>query len=153
MARFHHIGITVSDSAQAAAFYAAITDGQVIGPLVKSGPGVEAATGHPGAEVVLTFIQVTDGVFIELAEYRGAAAVHIDPDNGHVGAAHPAIVVDDIDAGVARAAALGYRTQSTIQTASAGPLEGCRYVYVLGPDGVRVELLQEPHDGPPPTSP
>lgn len=145
MPRLHHIGITVSDTAAATAFYVAATDGQVTGPLSKSGPAVEAATGYPGVEILLTFIRTDDGVFVELAEYRGAGNPKIDPDNGHVGAAHPAIVVPDIEASLARLATLGYRPLSATMTATAGPIEGYRYVYVLGPDDVRVELLQEPH--------
>ncbi|MCE0509916.1 VOC family protein [Microbacterium sp. KKR3/1] len=145
MPRLHHIGITVSDTATATAFYRTATDGEVIGPLVKSGPAVEAATGYPGVEILLTFIRLADGVFLELAEYRGADTPRIDPDNGHTGAAHPAIVVTDIEASLARLAALGHHPLSPTMTATAGPLEGYRYVYVLGPDEVRVELLQEPH--------
>lgn len=153
MARMHHIGITVSDTTAATAFYTAATGGVVTGPLVKSGPAVDAATGHPGVEVLLTFIQAADGVFIELAEYRGTGAPPIDPDNGRVGAAHPAIVVDDIEATLSALAALGHRPLSQTMTATAGPMEGCRYVYVLGPDDVRVELLQEPHLSATPASP
>ena len=112
---------------------------------MKSGPAVEAATGYPGVEVVLTFVRVHDEVFLELAEYRGANNPRIDPNNGFVGAAHPAIVVDDVEAALARVGDLGYRPLSATMTATAGPLEGYRYVYVLGPDDVRVELLQQPH--------
>lgn len=145
MARLQHVGITVSDTVAATAFYRAATEGAIIGPLAKSGPAVEAATGYPGVEILLTFIRLADGVFLELAEYRGADAPRIDPDNGHIGAAHPAILVPDIEASLARLADLGHRPLSQIMTATAGPLEGYRYVYVLGPDEVRVELLQEPH--------
>lgn len=145
MPRLHHIGITVSDTAAATAFYAAATGGDVIGPLSKSGPAVEAATGYRGVEILLTFIRLDDGVFLELAEYRGADNPRIDPDNGHTGAAHPAVVVPDIEASLARLATLGYEPLSQTMTATAGPLDGYRYVYVRGPDDVRVELLQEPH--------
>ncbi|GAA4487959.1 VOC family protein [Microbacterium panaciterrae] len=145
MTRLHHIGITVSDTERAVDFYTAVGGGTVIGPLVKSGPAVDAATGHPGVEVVLTFVQLDDGILLELAEYRGADAPRNDPDTGHIGAAHPAIVVDDIEAVLGRAASLGYRAQSAVQSATAGPMLSWRYVYLLGPDDVRVELLQMPH--------
>ncbi|MCT1476786.1 VOC family protein [Microbacterium sp. p3-SID336] len=145
MPRLHHIGITVSDTDTATTFYAAATGGEVIGPLAKSGPAVEAAVGHPGAEILLTFVRLDDGVFLELAEYRGVPTPRNDPDTGRIGAAHPAIVVPDIDHSLARLAELGHRPLSAPMTATAGPLEGYRYVYVLGPDDVRVELLQEPH--------
>lgn len=148
MTAFHHIGITVSDTERALAFYAGVTGGTVTGPLVKSGPAVEAATGHAGAEILLSFVRLADGVMLELAEYRGISERRIDPDTGHAGAAHPAIVVDDIEAGVARAAQLGHRALSEVMTATSGPMEGFRYVYVLGPDDVRVELLEAPHGTP-----
>lgn len=145
MARMHHIGITVSDTEAATEFYRTATGGEVTGPLVKSGPAIEAATGYPGVQILLTFIRLADGVCIELAEYRNADTPRLDPNNGFVGAAHPAIVVADIDAVLLQLAAIGYHTLSETMTGGAGPLEGYRYVYVLGPDAVRVELLQEPH--------
>lgn len=145
MSKVHHIGITVSDLASATTFYQTLTGGEAIGPLIKSGPAVEAATGYPGVEIAITFVRAANDVFIELLEYRGADAPRIDPNNGHIGAAHPAIVVDDIDASVAGAADLGYPALSATMTAGTGPLDGYRYVYILGPDDVRVELLQAPH--------
>lgn len=145
MTRLHHIGITVGDTEHAVAFYTAATGGTVIGPFSKSGPAVEAATGYPGVEVIITFVQMPGGVFIELAEYRGANAAPLVPDNGRAGSAHPAIVVEDVNESLSRLAKLGHHPLSDTMTATAGPLEGYRYVYVLGPDAVRVELLQEPH--------
>lgn len=145
MPRLHHMGITVSDMDAAIAFYRALTEGEVIGPLKKSGPSVEAATGYPGIEVLIAFLPLPDGsTVIELAEYRGGSGKSINPDNGHAGAAHPAIVVDDIDATLARLAEKGVSALSAPMVGTAGPLDGYRYVYVLGPDDVRVELLEEP---------
>ncbi len=145
MPRLHHIGITVSDTVAATAFYRAATEGEVIGPLARAGPRSKRRRGIRASRFLLTFIRLADGVFLELAEYRGADAPRIDPDNGHIGAAHPAIVVPDIEASLARLAALGHRPLSQIMTATPGRSEGYRYVYVLGPDEVRVELLQKPH--------
>ncbi|NHF62141.1 VOC family protein [Microcella pacifica] len=146
MARLHHMGITVSDMASAVEFYRELTGGEVIGPLEKSGPAVEAATGYPGIVITLSFVSFDEGsTVIELAEYRNGSGERIQPDTGRAGVAHPAIVVDDIDATLARLAERGVRALSQPMTATAGPLEGYRYVYVLGPDDVRVELLQEPH--------
>ncbi|WP_194420651.1 VOC family protein [Microbacterium abyssi] len=145
MSTIHHIGITVSDLASATTFYRTLSGGEAIGPLIKSGPAVEAATGYPGVEISMTFVRASNDVFIELLEYRGADAPRIDPNNGHIGAAHPAIVVDDIEAAIAQATDLGYPPLSATMVAGTGPLKGYRYVYILGPDEVRVELLQAPH--------
>ncbi|MDQ4213655.1 VOC family protein [Microbacterium sp. ASV81] len=146
MQRLHHIGLTVSDTATALDFYRALTDGDVIGPLVKKGPAVEAAVGHPGVEILLTYLTLPDGdAVIELVEYRGGSGARIVPDNGAAGAAHPALTVNDMAASLARVEALGYRALSAPMTATAGPIDGWRYVYVVGPDDVRVELLEPPH--------
>lgn len=145
MARLHHMGITVSDTDQAIAFYSSLTHGTVTGPLIKQGPAVEAVTGYPGAQILITFIAFDGGdSVIELAEYRGASGARIVPDNGASGSAHPAIVVDDIVGEIARLEGEGYRATSAQQTATSGPMEGYLYAYVIGPDEVRVELLQEP---------
>ena len=145
MPRLHHMGITVSDLDAALAFYRGLAGGDVAGPYDKSGPAVEAATGYPGVVVRQAFLTFPGGdAVLELLEYRGGSGLSIDPDNGSVGAAHPAIVVDDLDAVLARLAAAGTRALSAPMTATTGPLEGHRYVYVLGPDDVRVELLEPP---------
>lgn len=145
MPRIHHIGLTVGDTAAAITFYRALTAGEVIGPLEKRGPGVEAAVGYPGVVILQTFLTLPDGdAVIELVEYRGGSGARIVPDNGSAGAAHVAITVDDMDDALARVATLGHRAMSAPMTATAGPLEGWRYVYVIGPDEVRVELLEPP---------
>lgn len=144
--RLHHMGITVSNIDAAIEFYRGLTAGEVVGPLVKSGPAVEAVTGYPGIEVHLAFLSLPGGdAVIELAEYRGGSGERIDPDNGRAGSAHPAIVVDDMDATLERMRARGVRATADPQTATDGPLKGFRYVYLIGPDEVRVELLEAPH--------
>ncbi len=146
MARLHHMGITVSNTEAATAFYASLTRGTVTGPLVKEGPAVEAVTGYPGAQILLTFIAFDGGdSVIELAEYRGTGDQRIIPNNGKAGSAHPAIVVTDIEAEIARLATEGYAATNAPMVATSGPMEGYRYAYIIGPDEVRVELLEEPH--------
>lgn len=145
MARMHHMGITVSDSVVATEFFQELGPMEVTGPLVKRGPAVDASTGQPGAEIWLTFLRFDGGsTVIELAEYRGIDAEPLRPENNRPGAAHPAIVVDDIDATLRLLSTAGYNPMSEVQVATSGPMEGMRYVYVIGPDELRVELLQEP---------
>ncbi|WP_427004846.1 VOC family protein [Pseudarthrobacter sp. H2] len=140
------MGITVSDMDTAIEFYRELTAGEVIGPLVKSGPAIEAVTGYAGIEVHLAFVSLPGGdTIIELAEYRGGSGESIDPDNGKAGSSHPAIVVDDMDATLERMRARGVHSTSDPKTATDGPLEGYRYVYLIGPDRLRVELLEAPH--------
>lgn len=145
MRRVHHVGITVSDIDAALAFYADLTGGTVSGPLDKSGPAIDAVTGYPGVVVRQAFVTVPDGdTLIELLQYRGGSPVVIDPDNGSVGAVHVAILVHDLDAVLERLAARGVKALSDPITGTAGLMEGHRFLYVLGPDRVRVELVEPP---------
>lgn len=146
MRRVHHVGITVSDIGAALEFYRDLTDGEISGPLDKSGPGVDAVTGYPGVVVRQAFVTVPDGdTLIELLEYRGGSDVAIDPDNGSVGAVHVAIQVHDLDATLERLTARGVTALSAPMTGTTGVMENHRFLYVLGPDRVRVELVEPPH--------
>ena len=138
------MGITVSDTAATIRFFELISPVSVTGPLTKTGPAVEAVTGQAGAEILISFLSFGEGgTVIELAEYRGNALAPIVPDNRRVGACHAAVVVPDIAAAVASVTAAGYRVTAAPQTATSGPMEGMRYTYAVGPDGLIVELLQD----------
>jgi catechol 2,3-dioxygenase-like lactoylglutathione lyase family enzyme len=140
----HHVGITVSDMTRSLAFYADLLGGSVDGPYERSGPRVDAVTGYPGIVVRQAFVVPPGGTaVVELLQYDGGSDVVVDPDNGHVGAAHVAVIVTGLDALLARLAARGVPALSAPITLSA-PLAGYRAVYVLDPDRVRVELLEPP---------
>ncbi|WP_166868178.1 VOC family protein [Salinibacterium sp. ZJ70] len=141
----HHIGITVSNIDEAIRFYSAVSAGSATGPLIKSGPAVEAVTGASGAQIAQAFVTPAGGgAVIELLEYRGAPGDPIDPQPSRVGSCHAALIVADLDDALARAATLGVAPTSAPQVATQGPLEGWRYVYLIGPDEVRLELLEAP---------
>lgn len=140
----HHVGVTVSDITRSLAFYADLLGGEVLGPWERRGPRVDAVTGYPGVVVRQGFVSPPDGTaVVELLEYDGGSSVVLDPDNGHVGAAHVALTVADLDATLARLQASGVARISDPIICSA-PLDGYRAVYVLDPDRVRVELLEPP---------
>ncbi|MBX6748357.1 MAG: VOC family protein [Micromonosporaceae bacterium] len=144
MTAIHHVGITVSDIDRSIAFYADLLDGRVLGPYERSGPRIEAVTGYPGVVIKQAFVTARSGpTVVELLQYVGGSDVVLDPDNGHVGAVHVAIVVADLDARLAALRERGIRSVSDPVTTSA-PMQGFRCVYVLDPDGVRVELVEPP---------
>jgi len=144
MTLIHHIGITVSDIERSLDFYADLTGGEKSGPWDRSGPRVDQVTGYSGVVVRQAFITVPDGdAVIELLQYVGGSPVVLDPDNGHVGAAHVAVLVRDLDTLLGRLRGSGVEVLSDPIVCSA-PLAGYRAVYVLDPDRVRVELLEAP---------
>lgn len=145
MTTLHHMGITVSNIDVAMEFYRHIIGGTIDGPYEKSGPAVDAATGCKGVTVFLAFIVLDGESVIELAEYRNGSDERAPTDTNRPGVGHPAFVVDDIEDAILRAEQMGYPALSEPKTATAGPMEGYRYVYLLGPDQLRVELLETPH--------
>ncbi|WP_408897162.1 VOC family protein [Nocardioides sp. R1-1] len=147
MTSIHHVGITVSDLERSLAFYADLLGGETLGPYERSGPRVDAVTGYPGIVVRQAFVRARDaGTLVELLQYVGGSDVVLEPDNGHVGAAHVAVTVADLDATLARLRSQGVTALSEPIVSSA-PMAGHRVVYVLDPDRVRVELVEPPaHD-------
>jgi catechol 2,3-dioxygenase-like lactoylglutathione lyase family enzyme len=145
MAVLHHMGITVSNIDSASAFYRDVTGGTIDGPYEKSGPAVDAVTGFTGVTLFLTFINLGGETVLELAEYRSGSGEAISPETNRPGVAHPAITVIGLESLLERVSDMGYRCTAEPKTATSGPLEGYRYVYVLGPDDLRVEFLEKPH--------
>jgi glyoxylase I family protein len=141
----HHVGITVSDLESSTEFYCDLLGGDRFGPYSRSGPRIDAVTGYAGVVVEQSFVTASNGrTMVELLHYSGGPDTVIDPDNSHVGAVHVAITVDNMDKTLDRLEARGVIALSKPIEASA-PLTGCRVVYVLDPDRVRVELVELPH--------
>jgi lactoylglutathione lyase len=78
----------------------------------------------------------------------------VDPATANPGTGHICFIVDDVDAIHARAVSAGYGSVNPPVTPTAGRWIAGRSVYLLDPDGIRVELVQlgpqatatEPHD-------
>lgn len=144
MTGVHHVGITVSDLTRSVDFYADLLGGEVLGPYVRSGPRIDAVTGYEGVVVRQAFVKATDAdTVVELLQYENGSPVVLDPDNGHVGAAHVAISVTGLDDILKRLREQGVHVLSDPIVASE-PMAGYRCVYVLDPDRVRVELVEPP---------
>jgi hypothetical protein len=80
-------------------------------------------------------------VFLELLEYRNVEKAPVDTRTANPGTAHIAFFVDDCDALYQELTAKGVRSVSPPVTPTIGPNEGGRAVYMIDPDGVRVELI------------
>jgi lactoylglutathione lyase len=85
----------------------------------------------PGAEV-----------FLELLEYGNVDLKDIDHGNANPGIAHIAFFVDDVDEWYSILQSKGIASVSAPITPTIGPNKGGRAIYMIDPDGVRVELIQ-----------
>ncbi|RVU28089.1 VOC family protein [Streptomyces antnestii] len=145
MTSINHVGITVSDLDRSLDFYVRVLGGEHLGSWERSGPRIDAVTGYPGILVRQAFVRLSEGrALIELLQYVGGSTDVVDPDNGRAGAVHVAVDVTGLDALLTRVREEGVAVLSEPIVAGDGPLEGCRVVYVLDPDRVRVELVEPP---------
>lgn len=141
----NHVGITVSDVDRSLDFYVRILGGAALGSWERSGPSIDAVTGYPGVVVRQAFVRLARGAtLIELLQYVGGSKEVTDPDHGRAGSVHVAVDVEGLDEILDRMQAEGVVVLSEPLVAGEGPLEGCRLVYVLDPDRVRVELVESP---------
>jgi catechol 2,3-dioxygenase-like lactoylglutathione lyase family enzyme len=132
-----HAGLTCADLERALGFY----DGLLGIALLERGDGVGRAAGIPGARLKFAYLDAGEGRRLELLEYtrpRGSGTARAVSEPG---ATHLALLVDDLDATLARLRQAGIAPLTQPLTA-----DGRRLVYVPDPDGRIVELI-EPEPG------
>ena len=138
----NHVGLTVASMEASLAFYTGIFDVTVQGPWQHDGPGVGMVTGYPGCGTTQAFLDFgVPGQLIELIEYQ-RGGVPIDAANGNAGAVHFCIVVDDVEALFTDLSARGYRFVSRPFSTPDNPHFCGKLVYLIDPDGIRIELFE-----------
>ena len=140
-----HFGITVRNMERSVRFYEDLGF-EIFDRWVRSEPYLQRVVGY-FPEVELNIVEMAipgTTIRLELLEYRHVHGAPIDPANGNPGTAHFCLFVDDIDERCARMAERGAEFVSPVQASDAGPIAGGKVVYMIDPDGVRVELVQMP---------
>jgi glyoxylase I family protein len=139
-----HTGITVRDLEASIAFWRDVLGFEVERRMEMSGEFAAQVTGVPDAHFVLAAL-AGGGHHIELLQYsRPVHRDHVCPRPCDVGSFHVAVNVDDLDATAELCAQHGFTLAGAPQSATEGPLAGCRFVYLRDPDGLTVELIQTP---------
>ncbi|MCL5024891.1 MAG: VOC family protein [Chloroflexi bacterium] len=142
----NHTSFTVSDMEQALLFYHGLLGMQVVSERTISGPFAETITGISGANMRIVYLQMAPNSEhrLELIQYLSPKAQPLEQSTSQPGCAHLALNVDDLDAMYRELSAKGVRFKSQPVTIVGGPNAGGKGVYLYGPDGVTLELLQPP---------
>jgi catechol 2,3-dioxygenase-like lactoylglutathione lyase family enzyme len=141
----HHVGVTVADMDRAVAFWARLIGATPRGRTVLQGPQLPTLVGYPGIRIESCWIDLPGGTALELLRYLDRDERPYDPGTAHPGNVHVCLQVDDMDAAHAHAVGCGATpvSERAIVVAS-GPRAGARLAYLRDPDGVTIELVQEP---------
>jgi len=139
----HHTGLTVRSLERSVAFYRDILGFEEAFAWNPRAPYIAELVGYPTVDLHSAILRIPGSdVFLELLEYRNVEADAVDSGNANVGTAHIAFAVDDLDALYADLTACGVASVSAPVTPTIGPNKGGRAVYMIDPDGFRVELIQ-----------
>ena len=138
----HHTALHVQSIDRSARFY---VDGLGLKQVRawRSGPYIGELFGRPGVGVNAVMLATEDGFNLELVQVDDPPPA-IDPSQASPGTAHLAFTGIDVAAVFERLSSLGYSALSKPVAPSSGPVAGGLLVYMLDPDGNRVELIQPP---------
>jgi catechol 2,3-dioxygenase-like lactoylglutathione lyase family enzyme len=138
-----HFGIQVADLERSVPFYRDALGLELVTRWTRTEEYIQELVGYPGVELrVAVFRLPCSEAFLEVLEYGNVERQAIDPSTANPGTAHLCLYVRDLDALHERLLAGGTRFVSGIKTPTVGPNAGGKVVYMLDPDGIRVELLQ-----------
>lgn len=139
----HHMGLQVADLERSVAFYRDILGFEVIFAWNPQADYIREMVGYPDADIHAAVMRLPGTeVVLELLDYRNVDRAAVDTRTANPGTAHIAFFVDDLDTLYAQLQAKGVRSVSPPVTPTIGPNQGGRAVYLLDPDGIRVELIQ-----------
>ena len=143
---FEHVGIQVRDVETSAKFYEENLGFKRVARWSKAEPYVQRVVGYfPDVTLEIAYLEIPNSnVCLEILEYVGVPKSPVDTATANPGTAHFSLFVDDLGELYERLRARGVQFVSNIETSTAGPLKGGRVIYMIDPDGIRVELVELP---------
>ncbi len=144
--RINHVSITVKDLDAVIDWFRDKFGCTDIGePYGYEGDLIETFTGLPGAHTRVRKVRVEDFV-LEFIQYLSPTGRELKPDMNDVGSPHIGFVVDDIHGmyeGL-RQKGVRFRSAPCRVEDKTSPVYGWQLVFLDGPEGMILELVQAP---------
>lgn len=141
----HHTSYTVSNLERSLEFYVGLLGCEVIWQRENRDQYFRDIVGYPDSVAKMAMLSVPGSTHaIELIEYVIPHGVSADVRTKNVGSSHMAFFVDDLCAAYEELSTAGVKFRSPPVEITAGANRGARAVYMTDPDGITMELFQQP---------
>jgi catechol 2,3-dioxygenase-like lactoylglutathione lyase family enzyme len=147
----HHVGVTVASLEKALAFWESFLRKPARWSTVLDRPYLGRIVGYPGVSIKAAFVDLPDGVVIELLDYHQVKERVANPEaTANPGNLHLCLRVKDATAAWKRAVSCGARPvnrQGPVEVDD-GPNAGAKVAYLRIHDGVTLEVFEPPYPEP-----
>jgi catechol 2,3-dioxygenase-like lactoylglutathione lyase family enzyme len=143
-----HIGFAVGSLDRAVEWYSRFLGEPPVLRKVWDIEYISRVLGYPGVKIECAFWDLPGGTTLELIEYLEPRPGVVDMETYNAGNAHLCLVVDDLDADLARLGSeLGIAGVEAVEIPW-GPYAGGKACYLRDPDGISIQLMQLVPGGP-----
>lgn len=151
MRAIDHVGVTVTDLDRALEFWCGRLGLRLLHRATETDRDLAALIGEETAEIEIAELDGGHGQIIELIKYHHPTGRPIRPRSWDPGSSHIALRVDDLGAALARlegSAAHQISRHPVVLRDPGGRWDGAVCCYLTDPDGIIVELIQQPRNEP-----
>lgn len=142
--RSDHVGISVPSLDDAILFWTEALGAELIRTGEMAGDFLAQVTGAKNSTVKMAIVELA-GQKIELLEYDDVTKRTEAPSKPYsAGILHLAIQVSNIEAVIEKVGYYGWKAQGKPQKIEAGSRAGTHVMYIVGPSGTALELMQPP---------
>jgi catechol 2,3-dioxygenase-like lactoylglutathione lyase family enzyme len=139
----HHTAYQVADLGRSLAFYRDLFGFEVVWERINREEYVRRIVGYPDAELHQALLRFPGSDHhLELIDYRGVERTPVDTSPPNPGTAHMCLLVTDLRDFYEDLRAKGVDAVGEPVLVTSGPNEGRLAVYMIDPDGFRLELLE-----------
>jgi lactoylglutathione lyase len=138
----HHTAFQVADLKRSVSFYRDLLGFELVWERVNREEYVRRIVGYPDAVLHQALLRFPGSDHcLELIDYRGVERTAVDTRHPNPGTAHICLIVRDLPTEYERLVAAGVEAVSAPVHVTSGPNIGRLAVYMIDPDGFRVELV------------